>query len=172
MKNKQIKLYNIIFPIWMLWLFPLSWIIVLPANFIIDLLVLCLTMKFLKIDNIKVRAKKLILKVWLFGFAADFIGTFCMFASNLIDFDYQTNLGKWWYKNITNSVSYNPFESIYGFLWVLVCLLITGFFIYLFNYKISFKNSELDKSQKHKLALSMAVFTTPYLFLLPTSLFF
>ena len=75
MKKKSIKLYNVIFPIWLLWLIPMTWVIVLPANFLIDLLVVVLTMKYLKVKEIKLNAKSVILKVWIFGFIADFIGT-------------------------------------------------------------------------------------------------
>ena len=122
MKKKSIKLYNVIFPIWLLWLIPMTWVIVLPANFLIDLLVVVLTMKYLKVQEIKMNAKSVILKVWIFGFIADFIGTAAMFMANVIDFNYQTSLGKWWYNNITNAVSYNPFESLYAILWVTGCV--------------------------------------------------
>ncbi len=44
MKNKDIKLYNVIFPFWMILLFPSVWFIVLPGNFIIDSLVLLISM--------------------------------------------------------------------------------------------------------------------------------
>jgi len=36
MKKNQVKIYNLIFPIWLLWLIPATWIVVLPANFLID----------------------------------------------------------------------------------------------------------------------------------------
>ncbi|MCQ4922608.1 hypothetical protein NE686_05905 [Tissierella carlieri] len=172
MKKHSIKLYNIIFPIWFLWLIPITWIVVLPANFLIDLIVIVLTMKHLKIENIKQKAKTAIFRVWIFGFIADFIGTAAMFIPNVINFNYDTALGQWWDKNITNAVSYNPFQSIYSLLWVTVCVIITAFFIYLFNYKFCLKKSDLDDIQRKKLALSLAVFTAPYLFYLPTSWFF
>lgn len=172
MKKNSIKLYNLIFPIWLLWLIPITWIIVLPANFLIDLLVVVLTMKYLKVQDIKMNAKSVIFKVWIFGFIADFIGTASMFMANVIDFNYETQLGKWWYNNISNAVSYNPFESIYSVLWVTVCVIITAFLIYLFNYKFCLKESNLDNEQKKKLALSLAIFTAPYLFYLPTVWFF
>lgn len=172
MKKKSIKLYNVIFPIWLLCLIPMTWVIVLPANFLIDLLVVVLTMKYLKVKEIKLNAKSVILKVWIFGFIADFIGTSAMFMANVIDFNYQTSLGKWWYNNITNAVSYNPFESLYAILWITTCVIITSFFIYLFNYKFCLKKSTLDDEQKKKVALSLAIFTAPYLFYLPTAWFF
>lgn len=172
MKNKSIKLYNVIFPIWMLWLFPTTWIVVLPANFIIDLLVVVLTMKCLKMQDIKENAKSVILRVWIFGFVADFIGTLFMLSAMFSDFNYETQFGKWWYDNISNAVSFNPFESIYAILWVTVSVVIAGFFIYLFSYKYCLKKSNLDEKQKKKLALSLAIFTAPYLFYIPTAWFY
>ena len=111
MKKNSTKLYNLIFPIWILWLIPITWIVVLPANFFIDLLVVVLTMKYLKIQDIKKNAKAIIFRVWIFGFIADFIGTAAMFLANIIEFNYETQLGKWWYTNISSAVSYNPFEA-------------------------------------------------------------
>lgn len=172
MKKNSIKLYNLIFPIWLLWLIPITWIVVLPANFLIDLLVVVLTMKYLKVQDIKENVKSVILKVWIFGFIADFIGTASMFMANVIDFNYETQLGKWWYNNISNAVSYNPFENIYSVLWVTVCVIITSIFIYLFNYKFCLKKSNLGNEQKKKIALSLAIFTAPYLFYIPTYWFF
>ena len=37
------KLYNVLFPLWFLLLVPISWLIVIPANFVIDPLALLLT---------------------------------------------------------------------------------------------------------------------------------
>lgn len=173
MNNKSIRLYNIIFPIWLLWLLPVTWIVVLPANFLIDLLVIVLTMKFMKVQNIKQNAKAVILRVWIFGFIADFIGTAAMFMANVISFgDYETPLGKWWYNNIIYAVSFNPFDNIYALLWVTLCVIIAAFFIYLFNYKWCLKKSSLENDQKKKLSISLAVCTAPYLFYLPTNLFY
>ena len=45
MKKGRVKLYNVLFPVWMLMMFPGMWLIILPGNFIIDSLVLLITMK-------------------------------------------------------------------------------------------------------------------------------
>jgi beta-lactamase regulating signal transducer with metallopeptidase domain len=172
LKRKNVKLYNIIFPIWLLWLIPTTWIVVLPANFIIDVLFVVLTLKYLKVESIKPIAKSIIFKVWIFGFLADFIGTLLMLFSNRIDFDYNTPIGEWWYNNITNAVSYNPFTSIYAILWVTVCVVITAILIYIFNYRLVLRKSGLEDSQKKKLALSLAIFTAPYTFFIPTAWFY
>ncbi len=172
MKTNSTKLYNVIFPIWLLWLIPVTWLVVLPANFIIDFLVVLLTLKYLHIPDAKQHTKAVIFKVWVFGFIADFIGTACMFMANVIHFSYDTPIGQWWYQNITNAVSYNPFDSIYAVLWVTLCVLITALFIYCFNLKICLRKWTLPDTQKKKVALSMAIFTAPYLFYLPTAWFF
>ena len=52
-KKNDTKLYNVLFPFWMLLLFPQVWLIVLPGNFIIDSLVLIMSMLVLKISEKK-----------------------------------------------------------------------------------------------------------------------
>ena len=51
--KKEIKLYNVLFPLWMLMLFPITWLIILPGNFIIDSIVLIICMFALKFENKK-----------------------------------------------------------------------------------------------------------------------
>lgn len=172
MKKKNVKLYNVIFPIWLLWLFPVTWIVILPANFIVDLIVIVLTLKILKVQNIKSITKSIVLKVWLFGFLSDFIGTALMFLSNVIDFEYNTPMGQWWYNNITNAVSFNPYKSIFAVIWVTLCVVIAAVFIYIFNYKVVLKKVDLEDSKKKRLALSLAIFTAPYTFFIPTMWFY
>lgn len=118
-KKHGIVLHNMIFPLWLLWIFPVTWIVVLPANLLIDLLVLSLTMRCLKLDGRKEIAKKAVLKIWVSGFVSDFIGTVVMVCAVLIDsfLDYQSPLGAWWYENITNAVALDPFETLPAFLW-------------------------------------------------------
>ena len=62
MNKTSIKFYNLIFPIWFLILIPITWIFILPANFFIDLIVVALTMKFMKIKDIKKKVKSVIAK--------------------------------------------------------------------------------------------------------------
>ena len=57
---KNIKLYNVFFPIWFLLLFPVTWIIAMPVNFVIDSIVILLSLKFLKIDDIYQKYKKVL----------------------------------------------------------------------------------------------------------------
>lgn len=166
MKKKETRLYNVLFPIWFLIVFPITWFVILPGNFIIDLLVIVITMKVLKIQDVKYNSKKIIIRTWLIGFASDGIGVLFMIIGAFVDG------GEWWYQNITNPISYNPFSTIAGFLWTTSAVAIAGYFIYLLNYKYCFNKSNLDKLQKKKLALSLAIFTAPYLFYYPSQLLY
>lgn len=163
--KKDIKLYNVLFPIWMLIVFPITWLIVLPANFIIDTLVVIITMKVLKVPNIKKAYKGSIIKVWLFGFASDFICAGLLLITQFIP-------GDWWYHNILSPVAFNPFNNPLSFLVVLIAIFISGLLIFLFNYKVSFKNTELSKEDIKKIAISMAIFTAPYVVLIPSKLLY
>ena len=131
------QLYNLILPIWMLLLFPMSWLFILPDNFIIDSLVLLISLYLLKQSTIKIVYKQVILKIWGFGFLPDLIGAWFLLSSNLIDLLIDNNplFSQWWTEQISNPVSYQPFETIWSFLWVTAGGLIAMFCIYWLNLK-------------------------------------
>ena len=143
---KQDKLYSIIVPVWLLWLFPIIWLIVIPGNFIIDSIVLLLCIKVLKINNKKQFYKSHILKVYLFGILADIIGAIFMFLMMII-FN-------------TVEKSDNPLLTIPG-------VIIASVMMFIFNYFISFR--KLDKKERLKLSIIFALATAPYTFLTPIS---
>ena len=73
--KRDIKLYNVMFPLWMFFLLPtVVWLIILPVNFAVDTLVVLLVLGRLGFENRRELWKKSIVRVWLFGFLADFIG--------------------------------------------------------------------------------------------------
>ena len=144
--TKEIRLYNLLFPIWFLMFAPLAWLIVLPANFIIDSLVILLTMKQLGIKFKKTMYKRTILKVWSFGFLADIIGAAFLFLTMFV-----FELG---------SQGDEPYLTI-------PAILIAAVFIFILNYKVSFK--DYDKSVRFKMALNLALLTAPYTFMIPLS---
>ena len=162
MKNTDVRLYNVIFPVWLLWIIPMTWLIVIPANLAIDFTVIYLTMRFMGVENRKEVAKRSIVAVWMLGFAADIIGSALMFAPALLDLN----------ADFVNGVMMNPFTNLWAFLWVTVCFIISAVCIYLFNYKVCYKNTGLEDWHKKKLALFMTIFTAPYLFYLPTEWFY
>lgn len=160
MKNRNTKLYNIIFPVYMLWLVPPVFLVVAILNFIIDSIVVLIGEKILKIEDILQKYKKVIWKIWGFGFLADFIGAAFLFGmSSLFD-----NLDI----PIRYNIDYNPFGNVYAFIITIIGIAISGIFIFIFNKKISFKKIDMSEKQKWILSLIMAVVTAPYLFLLPS----
>lgn len=159
MNNKDIKLYNIIFPVYMLWLIPPVIFIVGILNFIIDSVVVLITEKILKIEDIFSKYKKVILKVWIFGFLADFIGALFLFITSALFEDLNIP--------IKYNIDYNPFGNIYALIITIIGILIAGILIFIFNKKICFKKIDITEKQRFILSLVMAIVTTPYLFLLP-----
>lgn len=168
---KNIKLYNVFFPIWFLLLFPVTWIIAMPVNFVIDSIVILLSLKFLKIDDIYQKYKKVILKVFLFGFFSDFVGAIFLFLmSTLVGMGgEESGFFKWINNNIIDTIMRNPFSNIYSFILMTIAIMLAGLCIYYLNLKVSFKNVDMEEKDKKKLALYMAIFTAPYLFFAPSS---
>ena len=155
--KKEIRLYNVMFPIWFLLLFPQLWLIMLPVNFLFDSLVVCLSAWRQRITDKFALWRKSILPVWLIGFASDLAGAgltvllyfgICMLenigieAPNLILFPGTTLL------------------AIPG-------TILAGVLIYHLNKRLSFRKSGLDAAAVHKLCLHLAVFTAPYTMLIP-----
>ncbi len=83
---KKTKLYNVIFPVWLMVLIPPIILIVIPANFIVDSLVLLLGFKILSITDKLRNYKKCILKAWIFGFLVDIVGSLLLFATQFLGF--------------------------------------------------------------------------------------
>ena len=145
-KNNDIKLYNVLFPFWMLLLFPQMWAIVLPGNFIIDSLVLIISMFALKMTEKKRFYKRHIFPIWGFGMLSDIIGAAYMF---LLMWAFEVgSMGDELYLTIP-------------------ALIISAALIFVLNYFVTFRKS--DKALRLKLALTFAIVTAPYTFLIPSS---
>lgn len=144
--KKDIKLYNVLFPFWMIMLYPVSWIMVIPGNFIIDSLVLIISLHILKIADKKEWYKKHIFKIYAFGMLADIVGSAYMI-----------------FVMITFEVG-RMGDELY---LTLPGLVISAVLIFVFNYFITFKKA--DKSLRVKLSIIFALVTAPYTFLIPSS---
>lgn len=146
--KKNVKLYNILFPIWMLMLFPVVWLIILPGNFIFDSIVLLIVMSALKIAERKEWYKKYIFKIFTFGMLSDLIGAGFLISTmylDLYDFDVEIFL-------------------------TIPAVIIASVMIYVFNYFVTFK--DLEKPLRKKMALTFAIATAPYTFLIPSKLIY
>ena len=146
MKNSDIKLYNVLFPFWMLLLFPQMWAIVLPGNFIIDSIVLIISMFALKMTEKKQFYKRHIFQIWGFGMLSDIVGAAYMF---LLMWAFEVgSMGDELYLTIP-------------------ALIISAALIFVLNYFVTFRKS--DKVLRLKLALTFTIVTAPYTFLIPSS---
>ena len=144
--KNEIKLYNVLFPFWMLLLSPYLWALVLPGNFIIDSLVFALSMLLLRLENKKQWYKKCILKIFGFGMLSDIIGSAYMLVLMLV-----FKIG-------------NMGDELY---LTVPALIISAVMIFVFDYFISFR--QMDKKRRLILSLIFAIVTAPYTFLIPSS---
>lgn len=152
------RLHNVIFPVWLLvWVPSWLWLFLIPANLLVDGLVLRYAGRKMQVDDPHLIRNNL-WKVCLAGFAADFAGSFLLFAALL--------LAK---GNTAQAMGWNPFADIWALLIHIAAIAVSGYLIYLYN-KMIFRS--LGEEKAHGIAIRMALITAPYLFLLPTTLFY
>ena len=144
-KNQDVKLYNVLFPLWMVMLFPLAWLVVLPGNFVIDSIVLIIGMFLFKVSEKKQFYKKHILKIFAFGMVSDIVGAgFMLLCCVVLSLG---RMGDEWYITVP-------------------AIIISAALIFIFNYFITFKKEE--KPLRLKMALLFTIVTAPYTFLVPS----
>jgi len=154
--ERNVKLYNLIFPVWMLWIFPPAWLAVIPLNLLIDALVLFLTLTALKRPDRRALLRTLLLPMWLFGFLADFVGSLWMFLGHELLL----------YKNGGWNF-YRPFQSPEVLAWTLAAVVLSGVCIYLFDrFLVKRSLTALSPRERHMIALTMAIATAPWTFFL------
>ena len=157
--KKEVRLYNIFFPLWFL---VLCWpllvpsipilLLLLPLNFAFDSLVLLVTAKVLGLEYKARLWKKSIVPIWLLGFLSDFLGAGLV---GLIVYLYDGGL--------TGDSLFFPAATFLA----LPGVFFAGFLIYTLNRFLSFRKSGLEKEKLHRLCLSLALFTAPYLMMIP-----
>lgn len=167
---RKITLYNIIFPIWFLLFLPPVIIITLIGNFIIDSLVIMACFFVFRLgntqNNLKTFYKKSILKVWIFGFLADIIGASILFLLGTVGNSLKLP------NELIAGINYDPFSHPAAVEIIIFSMLISAVFIFVFNYKFTFKKQIEDKKLRLKVAITIAIITMPWTFLLPTKWFY
>lgn len=167
---KQVKLYNVIFPIWLLLFFPPVIFITLIGNFVIDSLVL-LACFFLfeltnKQKNLKEFYKSSILKVWIFGFLADILGAAILFVLGILG----DSLGL--PSELITGIDYDPFNNPVAVIVIIFAMLVSATLIFVLNFKFTFKKQIGEEKLRFKAAITIAIITMPWTFLLPTKWFY
>ena len=167
MKKTQ-KFYNLIFPIWFIWMFPPIILFCGIGNFLIDAAAILIGVKCLCIA--KAHWKKNLyaaLIAWLCGFAADFLGALYLLALNLL-----LDRSPFVLDDVLRCAQYDPLAHPLSFLLVLSAVILSAFCIYHFDRKAAFSELDATEEQKKKLSLVMAIATAPYLFFLPMAWFY
>lgn len=164
--KKQTKLYNVIFPVWMLFLFPQVWLVALPGNLAIDCGVLLIVLAVLKHRDKKGVVKKLWWKFWLFGFLADLAGAAVLLPAVFIPERLSGGAADWWDANLT-PILYNAFKTPLAFLWTLLAVAVAGVCVYLFDKRAMRSCELLMDREKYIVAITMAVVTAPWTFFIP-----
>ena len=172
MNKKSVKLYNLIFPVWVVWLFPITWIAIVPANILVDFLVTLLALKLIKIEKPMEVIKKSLAKTVALGFVADIIATAVLMILTFGINGTRNNIAKWFYDNISIPILNDYYETPWGILVMVLAVVFAGYLVYIFNRKFSFRYTDLSESQIKKVSLTLAILTAPYLFLISTNVFY
>lgn len=170
-KNNSVRFYNMFFPLWVLILFPMFWLVSMPFNFVVDSIVLLIGLKLVSSSKIWKNYSRSILKVWICGYIADMIGGGLMFLLAMKAHDFKGTFAEFLVP-VTENVMMNPFKTVSSFIFVSVVVILTAILIYIFNYKICLKKTDLNQVQKKKISMLLAVLTAPYTFYLPTMNFY
>ncbi len=158
-------------PLWLCYLTPRLLPFVWIADFILCSAALSLALKAMKKPAEEGHYARNIVKVWVFTYFGQALGTLLMLLSAGIDFVLTgTQAGAFWSSAVTNWVAFNPLGSIPALLWVLASLFASGFLIYLFITKFALVSDEYTHGAKKRIALTLVLFASPYLFLVPTVL--
>ena len=161
--RKTVRLYNIILPVWLLWIFPQVWLVVLPGNLAVDTLVLFAALTALRCPNRTAVMKRLWWRVWGLGFLADAAGVLLLMLGLL--------LATWggsvpWAEALLH-VAYDPFGHPLGLAWTLTAVLLSGLCIYALDRRAMAGTGLLTERQAHRIALALAIVTAPWTFRLP-----
>lgn len=165
-EKKGARLYNVLFPLWLLMLAPQVWLILLPANFVIDTAVLLIAAAILKAEHLGKLYIRSIWPVWIFGFLADIVASLmalgvCRLASVLPE-----QAREWYSTQISGPLMNEVYTSVPAVVTALVIIALAGVLIYVLNRWVSFRGTALSDRQKHRIALALAVLTAPYTLLI------
>ncbi|MBO5340805.1 MAG: hypothetical protein J6A62_07395 [Oscillospiraceae bacterium] len=163
---KKTRLYNVIFPVWMLFLVPQVWLIALPGNLIIDCAVLLITLTALRHTAKLTVLKQVWWKIWLLGFGADFVGIAFMLPALFMGINLSGPQYDWWSAWV-EPILYNCFRSPLAFLWTAAAVALSGVCIYFFDKWAMRSCDQLTDRQRHIICLTLAIATAPWTFFIP-----
>ncbi len=148
------RLYNILFPVWLFYLFPTPvLLLILPANFLLDSLVLYIAMKRQAVPSPREVWKRCIFRVWGIGFLSDICGALLILAVELL--------------RDALHLQWNTFLFPGATLVAIPGVVLAAFLIYHLDKRFAFTRCPVEAPQVRRLSLALAIFTAPYAMLIP-----
>ena len=165
--------FDFIIPLWAFWAFPPCWIAIIPITAVLCSIVMYISMLRLKINNRLKILGKTIIKVIFFRVLCDLIVVgFLLLLETRQDFINPKSDFYHWYKNIfLRALERNPFSNVFALLLLCSIILLLMILNYQLNKRFTFSKLDIEEENKKKLALAIATFTAPYIFLFPIELF-
>ena len=158
-------------PLWLLlfWPSPL-WLILIPANYVIDRVVLWWGLK--GIEDRSAFCRKHTWKICLAGFAADFLGMIILFCTSFLPELIWEDLSlSEFFEDVMYGVGFNPFSSFLSLFIVLIAIAISGLVIFVLDRRILTK-AGLDNDLATSAAKKLALITAPYRYLVPSAMMY
>ena len=163
MKHKT-RLYNVFFPLWMLLFFSVTWLLVVPVNWVFDSLVLLVAVAAMRLRKKKELYVKSIFRVWVFGFLADLAGAGVMalvYGAASLFLKGETQAA------FLEAFMVDPWQHPAALLATALAVLVSACVIYVLNRRFTFQKQALPDATKGRLSLVLAAATAPYFFFVP-----
>lgn len=158
--RKALRLYNLLFPVWMLiWLPTWLWLLLIPGNYLLDRLVLRWSLA--GTEDRDLFCRKHTWKICLAGFLSDFAGAALLFAVYAAGGN----------RELTYAIAYAPFSHVGALAITALAAVLSGLLIFLLD-RLILKKAGLDPAQAKKSCLYLALITAPYLFFFPSGLLY
>lgn len=150
-----------VYPLWIYILSPVSWIVIMPYKFMMVSIALLVCARSYDLNRNVRFYKKNIGWSFVISVAGNLAATLLLYCT-------QPYFGEKWYEYMTSAVAYNPFDNVWSMLYVIAAVALTVFLSFCAYSKALFPKTIRDALLCRKVALIVAVFTAPYLYLVPT----
>ncbi len=131
-------------PLWFVVLHPITWLVTIPLEFIQNTVILILFFNVININYKKAAYRQCILPLCLFTMIA--------------------------HLNCAAILFFIMYFNMYNFVITIFGVFFSALLVYYLNLKITFRDIEATVSDIKRLSFAVAVFTAPYVFLLPADL--
>ena len=170
-RNENVRLYNILLPLWILLFWPSAlWLVLIPANYLIDRFVLRWSLG--EMPEKGAFCRRHTWKICLAGFASDLAGACILFGVFMCSAVAGENAPfRELLEKVEYGVGFNPFSHIGAFLVTALSVAAAGICIFLLDRKL-LRKAGLNAEQAKKSAVRLALITAPYLYFFPSELLY